>query len=95
MLYSTELPDPMRGAKIKELTYSLAGLNGKSQISITGIAITLLIVNKRSAYETFLFGRGPDNTGNYILLILWIIMIIGAIYYYVSVSQKLKTYMWI
>lgn len=60
---------------------------------------TFFILNKKSQpqvdyYNYYGNNNSSGNTGAYIVLVLGIINAIVGIWYYLRVSQKLKTYIW-
>ncbi len=72
--------------KVKCYVFSLLGG------FLLGVSIVLLGRNRRN-YE--FLNNSSSNTLAYIILVAGIIAVIAAIYYYIKVSQRLKSYWWV
>jgi hypothetical protein len=61
---------------------------------LIGSAVAFWNGNSRNQFDYYNDASSVGNTTNYVMLALGIIGCIAGIYYYIKVSQKLKTYWW-
>lgn len=72
--------------------YVLCALGGL----LIGIGFSQRKKSNQNPFENFYYTEqsSGSNTTMYVLLVLGILAALGGIYYYVRVSQKLKTWVW-